>query len=867
MQIGTRIGLYDVIAKLGEGGMGEVYRARDIKLGRDVAIKILPSGVAEDAERLARFEREARTLAQLNHPNIAHVHGFEDGVGARALVMELVEGDDLSTRIARGAIPLDEAVPIARQIVDALAAAHDAGIVHRDLKPANIKVRADGTVKVLDFGLAKALDPSSGIRHTAPDLANSPTITTPAMTAAGIILGTAAYMSPEQAKGRPVDKRADIWAFGCVLYEMLTGRRAFPGDEVSETLATVLKSQPDWTLLPAETPASIRRLLARTLIKPVTERLADIADARLDLNDAAEPVVAPVNATRRSSLVAGLAWFGAGVALTAMAASLLLRPPPPRAPRPIRFSIPYEGTLRGFDVSPDGRTIAYAAQAANGRSGVWIRRLDTNTSTLLPDTNDAYAPFWSPDGTTIGFFAGARLRRLEINGQSASTICDTGPGPNAVARAHWGDSGVIAFTKNLRPFTVSAHGGVPTAIMPRSIQGRVSWVQTVQGGNWVVLVSRNPRFIAETWAMRLDGSDERKLFDGAAEFVPADSFVVDRGRDEVFVQHVDPSTLEPRGQAIPLGLSRIRALSLRAGTIVLQSGTDVVPSELTWFDRSGKPQGIVGEVGDHFMPRLSPDGRKLAVESHGQEGGGDLFVYDLETGTRTRLTFEPAHHNASATWSPDGSRLAFHSTRQGVSLFIKPVSGVSPEELVLKSDGASPVDWLADGQFLLIDKLSGPSPGIYRVPLSDTSRLEPVLVDPKVRLIQGQLSPDETLLAYVSEERPEGEVYVSPIPPTGAKWQVSTRGGHSPRWNPNGKELFYVAPDRAIMSVPVVTKGTFSYGTPVVLFQSSIKPRASDWFHYDVAPDGNRFMLVSQRALAAEPLQVIVNWQSVSAER
>jgi len=302
-----------------------------------------------------------------------------------------------------------------------------------------------------------------------------------------------------------------------------------------------------------------------------------------------------------------------------------------------------------------------------------------------------------------------------------------------------------------------------------------------------------------------------------------------------------------------------------SGTIALQSGAFVTPGELTWFDRSGKRLGVVGEVGDHYMPRLSPDGTKLAVESHGGEGGGDIFVYDLKTGTRTRLTFEPTYHNAAATWSPDGSRLAFHSTRQGLSLFVKPISGASPEELLFKADSASPVDWSANGQFILIDKTTSASAGIYRVPLSDPSRPEPVLVDPKARVLQGQLSPDGTLLAYVSEERPGGEVYVSPNPPTGAKWQVSIKGGHSPRWNRNGRELFYVSPERQIMSVPVVTKGTFSSGTPIVLFQSSIKPHASDWFQYDVAPDGNRFILVSQRDPVGEPIQVIVSWPALTS--
>jgi Tol biopolymer transport system component len=862
---GSRLGPYEVTAALGAGGMGEVYRARDTKLGRDVAIKVLPETLADDSERLARFEREAKTLAQLNHPNIAHVHGFEDGGGTRALVMELVEGEDLSTRIARGPIALDDTLAIARQIADGLAAAHDVGIVHRDLKPANIKVRGDGTAKVLDFGLAKALDPATGSRQPATGLADSPTITSPAMTAAGIILGTAAYMSPEQAKGRPVDKRADIWAFGCVLYEMLTGRRAFPGDDVSETLATVLKSEPDWTLLPPETPASIRRLLRRTLNKQVTQRLADIADARFDLNEITEPVTPAVTSKPRRSLAIGVAGFAAGIALTGAMAFLVMRLPAPVAPPPVRFSIPYEGQLRGFDVSPDGQTIAYAAQAPNGGAGVWLRHVDSDTGTLLPNTDQAWAPFWSPDGNSIAFFAGTKLRRVDITGRSAATICDVGSGPNSAAQGSWGDAGVVVFTKNLQAFKVAAEGGAPAAITLRESSERVVQVHVVPGSDRVLLMVRHETGFS-TWTVRLDGSDERKLFDGPFVFIPPDHVVVGR-RGEALLQQLDRATLEPRGQARLLALGPIRSesFSARAGTMALRSASGPIATELTWFDRSGKSLGVVGEVGDHYMPRLSPDGTKLAVESHGGEGGGDLFVHDLKAGTRTRLTFEPTYHNASATWSPDGSRLAFHSTREGVSLFIKPISGASPEELVLKSDSASPVDWSLNGQFLLIDRTSSGSAGIYRVPLSDASKPEPVLVETQARVLQGQLSPDGTLLAYVSEERAGGEVYVTPYPPTGAKWQVSTKGGHSPRWNRNGRELFYVSPERAIMSVPVVTKRTFSSGTPVQLFQSSIRPRTSDWFHYDVAPDGNRFILVSQRESGAEPIQVIVNWQSLLA--
>jgi Tol biopolymer transport system component len=840
--------------------MGEVYRARDTRLGRDVAIKILPESFASDPERLARFEREARTLAQLNHPNIAQVHGFDDFADHRALVMELVNGEELSARTAKGPIPLDEARSIARQIADALAAAHNAGIVHRDLKPANVKVREDGTVKVLDFGLAKLEPGGAGRAGGSTDL--SPTITSPAMTAAGIILGTAAYMSPEQAKGRPVDKRADIWAFGCVLYEMLTGRRVFAGDDISETLATILKSEPDWAALPPDTPSSIRRLLKRALAKQPSQRLADISDARLELDDAAEAATSPTGPAARGSLIGRLAWFAAGMAITVAVGFIAMPSRPANRPTPIRFSISYEGPLRGFAVSPDGQTIAYAATGSSGRSALWTRRVDSETSALFPGTEDAWQPFWSPDGRSIAFFTGRQLRRIDVSGRAMRTICETGVGPNAGARGSWGDAGLIVYAKNFQAFSVPAEGGEPTAIKPSTpITGRITNARAVPGQR-VLLIARDLTGAAETWSVRLDGSDPRKLADAVAEFVPPDHLLVARP-DEAFLQPIDVSTLQPRGPAQPLNVGRLTEGSVGGDTIALQSRSNAIQTQLEWFDRAGKPSGVVGDVGDHYMPRLSPDGTKLAVESHGAEGGGDLFIHDLKTATRTRLTFEPSHHNAGATWSTDGSRLAFHSTRQQQSVFVKPVSGASPETLVLESDSATPVDWSADGRFLLIDRVTFPSPGIYRLPLSGSSKPEPVLVDPNTRVFQGQLSPDGTLMAYVSEERAGGEVFVSPFPPTGAKWQVSTSGGHSPRWNRNGKELFYISPGRALMSVPINVRGTFSNGTPVLLFQTSIKPITSDWFHYDVAPDGQRFIIVSQRESGGEHLHVIVNWRSL----
>ena len=482
---GTRLGVYDVTEQIGAGGMGEVYRARDAKLNRDVALKILPEAFASDPDRLARFTREAQTLAFLNHPNIAHIHGLEEsdpsaGSGQAvvlALVMELVAGEDLSQRIARGAIPVDEALPIARQIAEALEAAHEQGIVHRDLKPANIKVRGDGVVKVLDFGLAKAMDPRSS-SSAAATLANSPTLTTPAATLAGVILGTAAYMSPEQARGRAVDKRADIWAFGCVLYEMLTGLRPFGGDDVTDTIAAVVRADPDWSKLPADTPTAIRRLLRRCLEKDRVRRLPDAADARLEIDEALSPVAGVGNlehAAHPASAAVGAGWQRAlpGVSTSTLAAGLAVvlmlwapwrRPLPPT---PVRVSAQLGadvslavGAGDAMSLSPDGSIIAFVArQGAGTRPRLYVRRLTQLQAAPLSGTEDADGPFFSPDGQSIGFFAEGKLKKISVMGGAANFVCDA---PNGRGGA-WSEDDTIVFLPNTAGslMRVSSAGGTP----------------------------------------------------------------------------------------------------------------------------------------------------------------------------------------------------------------------------------------------------------------------------------------------------------------------------------------------------------------------------------------------------------------------
>ena len=548
---GARVGPYEIVSALGAGGMGEVYRARDPRLDRDVAIKILPGAFASDPDRIARFQREAKTLASLNHPNIGGIHGIEDGNGVTALVMELVEGEDLSARIRRGAIPIGEALPIARQIADALQAAHDNGIIHRDLKPANIKLRPDGTVKVLDFGLAKAMEPAGGL----PAVTESPTITTPAMTRAGIILGTAAYMSPEQARGNPLDARTDIWSFGCVLYEMLTGRRAFAGDDVSDVLASILAREPDLAALPAGAPASIRRLLRRCLEKDRTARLHDIADARLEIGDAMARVdpdvdaVPPASGGRRTG--ERLAWIGVLAAVTlALAASWTpaFRPVAVASEMRVDIATPPTTAPQSLAISPDGRTIAFVA-TADDRARLWLRSLESGASRPIAGTDGAEFPFWSPDSRAVGFFADGRLRRVDVDGGSVQTIAIAAEGEGGT----WNRDNVILFASLGSPISrVPATGGEPVALPRLAQRGSDFSPEFLPDGNhFLYYVRGNPEFRG-TYIGTLDGTLEpRRLLDtdsGAIYAASGHLLFVRQGT--LYAQAFDPGSLAITGHPV-----------------------------------------------------------------------------------------------------------------------------------------------------------------------------------------------------------------------------------------------------------------------------------------------------------------------------
>ena len=863
--------------------MGQVYRATDTTLGRPVAIKILPDAFAADPDRLARFEREAKTLASLNHPHIAAIYGFEKSGGTHVLVMELVDGEDLSQRIMRGAIPLDEALPIAKQIADALEAAHEQGIVHRDLKPANIKVRSDGTVKVLDFGLAKAMDVESGTSGRSGGFENSPTITTPAMTEAGMILGTAAYMAPEQARGKTVDKRADIWAFGAVLYEMLTGRRAFPGEDVTDTLAAVVRAEPDWSLIPREVSPSLLVFLRRSLQKDPKQRVGDIHDVRLALEGAFE-TTAPQGATPAPSPSGGtpLAWMAFAAAVLAAAALAIpavryLRETSPPETR-TEINTPVTDTPTSFALSPDGRQIVFEASGEGG-SRLWLRSLATTTAQPLAGTEGATYPFWAPDGRSIGFFAGNALKRLDLGGGAPQTLA-----PVTVGRGGtWNADGVIVFAPSALSslMRVPATGGAVAAVTTLGPQqvGHVA-PHFLPDGRRFLFYTRGTPDMAGICLGALDGSAPTRLTaaDSAGVHLPSRWLLWVRAGTLV-AQRLDVAKAALTGEPVTLadGVADDRfnrsAVSVAAtGLVAYRTGT-ASHGQLAWFDRSGTARGTVGDPDANNLqdPRVSPDGRRVVVSRRVQVNT-DLWLLD---GARTsRLTFDAASHQFPV-WSPDGARIVFMSNRTGkFDLYQKLTSGAAVEERLVASDQTKvSTSWSADGRFLLYQSTDPQTNSdLWVVPMTGDRTPSVILKTPFVER-WGAFSPDGRWVAYQSDESGRNEVYVRPFVPPGAagtvagaaegQWQVSTAGGVFPVWRPDGKELYYLNPAGAMMAAPItVTGATFAPSAPVVLFPTRIVGGGVDaqqGRQYDVAPDG-RFLINTVLDSAAAAITLVQNW-------
>jgi Tol biopolymer transport system component len=882
---GIRIGVYEVTAQIGAGGMGQVFRATDTKLKRQVAIKILPPLLAADHDRIARFQREAEVLASLNHPHIAGIYGLEESAGVTALVMEFVEGEDLSQRIARGALPLDETLPIARQIAEALEAAHEQGIIHRDLKPANIKVRADGTVKVLDFGLAKALEPA-----VASGVSRSPAITTPAMTQAGIILGTAAYMSPEQAKGRTADKRSDVWAFGCVLYEMLTGAAAFGGrdETVSEVLASVLKSDPDWSALPASTPIAVETLLRRCLTKDPHERLHDIADARLEIRDAGKR---PGERAPTSARTNRLAWTLAatlGVVALVLGSLLVQSVARPSAPTAVYRSLilPPVGdvnaaaselrtgvprTRRGFGLalSPDGRHLALVAPGPAGRPVVWVRPLDNASAHPLAGTEGASNPFWSADGRHIAFVAeGNVIKRVDASGGGVLTLSDRARSSSTGA---WSRDNIILFVGadgSILRMSATAGAAAPATSRDASREGaHTSPSFLPDGRRFLYAAGAEERTSGSVYVGSLDSSERVKLIDNAVLPVYASGFVLFVRDDTLMAQRFDAGRLaltgEPMAVAEQLRVAGAPATSgayavSQSGVLVYQEGL-VQKSALVWLDRNGRELGTLSEPRGFSYLQLSPDQRHLAVSVYDDATGTrDVYLIDTARGGRTRVTSEPTD-DFSAVWSPHGDRLAFAGRRRGdqaLNLYAANVSGTGGEKRLLDLDGVEiPTSWSPDERFLLFQT---PSPGADIMVLSLGDGQVSPLVSTRFTEGSAQFSPDGGWVAYSSNETGRTEVYVMPFQRTGPRVAISTDGGGSPRWRHDGKELFYVRGDNTLMTVAVsLNAASVDVGAASPLFRSRFR---SENFPYAATSDGRFLVNRSVDDETPSGITLVVNW-------
>ncbi|MEO6214291.1 MAG: protein kinase [Vicinamibacterales bacterium] len=885
MKMGDSVGSYRVVDKLGEGGMGEVYRARDSQLNRDVAIKVLPELFAVDAERLARFTREAQTLAALNHPNIAQIYGLEGNASpgsTRALVMELVEGDDLSVLIARGPMPLADALPIARQIADALEAAHEQGIIHRDLKPANVKVRPDGTVKVLDFGLAKAMDPGAG---SGADAMRSPTLTARS-TQIGMIIGTAAYMAPEQARGKVVDRRADIWAFGVVLFEMLTGGRAFEGDDMSDVLASVLKSEPDWSKVPAETPAAVRRLLRRCLEKEPRKRLSAIGDARLELDDN-EPVGATPTATpipARASIIARVWPAIAGVVVTAVVAAIAW-PASQSAPdlKVARLSIlAPPGTdlypdSTGVAISPDGTMAAFiVGSVSRSETELWVRSLESLSSRRLVGDEGATLPFWSPDGRRIGFFSNGKLKTIAAEGGRTEVLCDA---PNGRGAA-WTASNVIIFAPEAGGplFRIPASGGTPAPVTTLDAATKEyghRFPTLLPDGEhflFAALPGKGGRF--QIFAGSL--TDTSRTLVGSMESAPvyaAPGWLLYARQGVLAAQRFDPRTRQISGDPIPLPDEPTSimdpATSFTAGQSTSVSLTGTLgyfssPSTNTtasWYDATGNQTGTLALPPGHYeTASIAPDGTQAVLVRSTSPSESALWLVDLARGSAAPLSSGPGR-NDTPVWSPDSTRVVFAAGRDGPQdLFVKTVGDATPEGPLYRSDTPfkGPTGWSPDGRWIVLTQLDpATAQNVWLMPATGKGELK-VLARGPTRDNGGPISPDSRWMAYTSDETGRFELYVQSFPDPGRRVQVSQQGASLSWWTRDGRQLLFLGDDlHSLWRVDVQPGATMQVGIPKRL---ATFPPSIVWV--DATPDRQRFLAIAPERTGPGSLTIVQNWLS-----
>jgi serine/threonine-protein kinase len=893
---GAMLSHYRLTEKIGEGGMGVVWRATDTTLDREVAVKILPEIFSEDPERLARFDREAKLLASLNHPSIAVIHGLHHAEGVHFLAMELVQGEDLAQRLQRGALPVEEAVGAAKQVAEALEAAHESGVIHRDLKPANIQITPDGKIKVLDFGLAKAFDTES----TSGSPSMSPTMTS-AGTRAGMILGTAAYMSPEQARGKPVDRRADIWAFGCVLYEMLTGKQAFGGETISDSLASVLKSEPDWKAVPKEVPGPLNRLLRACLQKDPKRRLQAIGDARVVLEELqsgqaleTEPAAVAIAPQERPPVLRLLPWLLLALALVATPfMARIFSPAVPTAQKDstrLNVDLSSPNGLMGelgssVVLSPDGRTLAYVAEHGNVRQ-LFVRRLDQLEGTPLAGTEDAYSPFFSPDGEWIGFFAANKLRKVQVSGGSPLTLGEIGSGEQARGGT-WGRGGSIVFTPQYESglFRVSDTGGKaePLTKLDSARKERSHrWPVFLPDGKHVLFAVQlaGQRYDqGEIDVVSLESGERKNLYQGGAfPRYAASGHLLFVRNEALFAIPFDAGKLEISGSprsvvdslatlagdqeagdgSAQFDVSESGSLAYRSGALG-QSALSMV-----WVDRSGVASPVTPEKLGYNHAAVSPDGKRIAVSISGA-GGTDIWIYEIERGVLTRFTFNGAG-NSMPVWTPDGQWIAFTSLGdKGVpNLFRKRADGAGDMEHLVESPLAQYAQsWTPDGKILAFFERDPDSS--WDLAVHQPGAKAPNTTFLKTPAIEGfpNFSPDGRWLAYMSDESGRFEVYVRPFPGPGGKWQISSQGGVYPRWSRAGGELFY-RNGNALLAVTNKAEGeSFRAEKPRELFRGSFAQYGFT-AGYDTTPDGKRFVMFlpegDEASMARTHVILVFNW-------